>query len=184
MNNTDNFTAYPNILLERIISSNCTCMEKDIFHLIVRKTYGFNVQESELSYNYIAQSTGYGRRKVIDAINRLYCKNMIAKRKSGSRNMYRINECWEQWEEFQASALQGTSNASEGSDRQGTILVPYRTPEVVPYRAPNKEIYKKIYKEKGQSPQNVPAYVKNNPFLQHDQNEYDYDAIEKELRGK
>ena len=53
--------------------------------------------------------------------------------------------------------------------------------KVVFYRTPNKEINKKIYKEKGQSPQNVPAYVKNNPFLKFKQHDYDYDAIEAEL---
>ena len=110
MNNTDKFTAYPNILLEKIILSECTCTEKDIFHLIVRKTYGFNTMAAALSYSYIAKSTGHFRKSIVAAIDRLQSKNMIIKKDGGrgKPNLYSINECWEQWEEYKSSVLQNT----------------------------------------------------------------------------
>lgn len=182
----NNFTAYPNALLEKIIYSNASRAEKDVFHFLVRRTYGYNLTETKLSYTSISKGTGYDRRNVIIAIDHLLKKNMIIKRACGKgrANYFGINECWEQWEEYRTSDAHVTSLEKTTSDAHVTRLVMPTSPELVMHTSPHNKEIKKIYKEKGQSPKNAPAYVKNNPFLQYDQHVYDYDVIEKELRGK
>ena len=95
MNNTDHFTAYPNILLEKIIYSNVSRAEKDVFHFIVRRTYGYNLDEAKLSYTCIAKNIGYDRRNVIVAVEQLHKKNMIIKKECGKgrANYFSINKC-------------------------------------------------------------------------------------------
>ncbi len=79
------FTAVPNQLLEAIYSSNFTVTELKIILAVIRYTYGYNRQCSELSIQFIANATGVSRDFVAKCIRKLTAGKVLTVYKEDTR---------------------------------------------------------------------------------------------------
>lgn len=79
----DNFTKFPNAILEALISGRYTEMQITAVLYIVRKTYGWNKARDSISIKKMAEETGYARRAMLRTITQLEELNIISVERPG-----------------------------------------------------------------------------------------------------
>ena len=83
MANTDNsFTKVPNSLYDAILSQKLSITQERALLYIIRKTYGFNKPDDQISINKMAEDTGFTRQAMMNAVRDLEKMGII---KRGSR---------------------------------------------------------------------------------------------------
>jgi len=71
------FTKIANELFDEILKRDFSKRELKIIFVIIRKTYGWNVKEDEISIRYFEGATGIRFRHVVDTLNELHSKKII-----------------------------------------------------------------------------------------------------------
>ena len=79
----DNFTRFPNEVLEAIISGRYTEMQMTAILYIIRKTYGWHKSCDSISIKKMAEETGYARRAMLRTITQLEELNVISVERPG-----------------------------------------------------------------------------------------------------
>lgn len=79
----DNYTRFPNAILEAIISGRYTEMQMTAILYIVRKTYGWHKASDSISIKKMAEETGYARRAMLRTITQLEELNIISVERPG-----------------------------------------------------------------------------------------------------
>lgn len=79
----DNYTRFPNAILEALISGRYTEMQITAVLYIVRKTYGWNKARDSISIKKMAEETGYARRAMLRTITQLEELNIISVERPG-----------------------------------------------------------------------------------------------------
>lgn len=79
----DNYTRFPNAILEAIISGRYTEMQMTAILYIVRKTYGWHKSCDSISIKKMAEETGYARRAMLRTITQLEELNIISVERPG-----------------------------------------------------------------------------------------------------
>lgn len=70
---------------------------RQVLDAIIRKTYGFNKKEDEISLSQFCLMTGLNRPHVCMAIHKLRAMNMITEKGNGDTNIYSLNKDFESW---------------------------------------------------------------------------------------
>lgn len=71
MANTDNYTKFPNILYDAMLSQRLSITQERALLYIIRKTYGFNKPDDRISISRMAEDTGFTRRSLVNAVHDL-----------------------------------------------------------------------------------------------------------------
>lgn len=96
------YTAIANEIIEKIISSNLNGTEVAVLLYILRKTYGFNKKEDEISLSQFLNVIPTSKRMLCYALNNLQLVKIITLVKKGnsknSSNLYTFNKNYDEWE--------------------------------------------------------------------------------------
>lgn len=91
------YTKIANELLEAYSKIRLSGEENQIFWIIIRKTYGFEKKEDNISLSQFVLSTGINKPNVCRALSNLIEKNMIIKNDNNNITNYRIQKDYTQW---------------------------------------------------------------------------------------
>jgi len=76
----DGFTRIANELYDAIGAAKLTLAQQSVVHAIIRKTYGYNKKEDDISASQIGDWCGMARTHVTNTLNELAKMNVITKR--------------------------------------------------------------------------------------------------------
>lgn len=93
----DGFTMIANELLEAILCAGLTANQWKVAMAIIRKTYGFNKAEDDLSASQIAEMCKLARPHVAAALNQLALRNIITKRLGRFGSIVGIQKDYRKW---------------------------------------------------------------------------------------
>jgi phage replication O-like protein O len=116
------YTKIANELLEAFCFVRLGGDENKVFWMIIRKTYGFNKKEDEISLSQFCLGTGLRKQNVCRALSNLIKKNMIIKSDKSDSVNYRIQKDYTLWKPL--SNLITLSNPIMGvikSDKESVI---------------------------------------------------------------
>ena len=68
MANSDNYTKFPNDILDAVIRHHFTASQMVVILYVVRKVNGWNKKSDAISINKMAKDTGYSRRWITDVV--------------------------------------------------------------------------------------------------------------------
>jgi len=71
---------------------------RQVLDVIIRKTYGWNKKEDQISLSQISKMTGLKRQNVSRAIKRLIQMKIVIKNDDSFINSYKINKNYELWQ--------------------------------------------------------------------------------------
>jgi phage replication O-like protein O len=91
------FTKIPNELLEALGRTRIPGEARQIFDVILRKTYGFNKAEDYISLSQLCLATGLSKSSVCRGLLKLQEMNLIVKNVNGPAYMRRINRDISSW---------------------------------------------------------------------------------------
>ena len=120
---------------------------RQIFDLIIRKTYGYNKKKDVISYSQFVEFTGISRQASIKATRKLLQMNLISVTKNGNRITYEINKDFEQWKMLPKKVMPNIGD--KGVTQNGNDVLPILVTKVLPntsHTKDNKDNFK--YKEK------------------------------------
>jgi phage replication O-like protein O len=87
-----------NELLDAVIRLRLTGYQTSIFFSIIRKTYGFNKREDQISLSQFEEMAGIARRNVYRTVQELQSMNLITIRKeSHMRVFYGVQKDVDKW---------------------------------------------------------------------------------------
>jgi phage replication O-like protein O len=93
----DGYTRIANELLEAILKQHFTQSEMSVLLAVIRKTYGYNKKEDDISASQIGKLIGTARENVTRTLNGLAAKNVINKRLGVSGSVIGIQKDYSQW---------------------------------------------------------------------------------------
>ncbi len=132
-----------NEIAEKLCSHRLPGQENQIIWAILRKTYGFNKKEDEISYGQLSKITKINRPKVIKLVKSLVSKKILGSIQNGTRQPSTIwfNKDYDRW---------APSPQKDTSPQKGTNLVPKRIPLPSPHMGvPQKTKRKDIIQKTG-----------------------------------
>lgn len=68
MANSDNYTKFPNDILDAVIRHHFTASQMVVILYVIRKVNGWNKKSDAISINKMAKDTGYSRRWITDVV--------------------------------------------------------------------------------------------------------------------
>lgn len=119
------YTAIANEILEAICNSGLNGTELAVLFFIIRKTYGFNKKQDEISLTQFEHGLPYTRRAIIKALKVLKLVNILTLVNKGSSvkiaNSYRLNKDYEKWQLVNKHKL--VNKRAQTSEQKGKQLV-------------------------------------------------------------
>lgn len=109
------YTRIANELLSAIISYPFTAAQIKVIFVVMRKTYGWHIKKTQISYGEISSLTGLNKRYVKKAVERLIHDNVLIKEKDKTKNIFGLNKKyleWKLWISFRRGVLEGTPKVS------------------------------------------------------------------------
>ena len=148
----ENYTRFPNDILEALYAQRLTGMQLDVLLYICRKTFGYHRPESKISVREMAKQTGHTRPRVNDTIRDLECMGILKISRYGSGKISKISvrepDFWDRPVSYRAQVDTPVPNRAQGCSPEGTGGVPYRAQDPVPCRAQEPVPYRAHIKEK------------------------------------
>ena len=92
-----NYIKIHNRIIEELAKIQLTGHETRVMYAILRKTYGWNKKEDYISYKQFEQLTELKRSDISKAITKLIVKNIVVKRGTSRRLIYRFNKYFGKW---------------------------------------------------------------------------------------
>ena len=93
----DGYTRIANELFEAILSFGFSGTEYAVVFAIIRKTYGYNKKEDDMSASQIGEMIGKHRNHVTVAINELVSKRVLSKRQGSYGMILGLNKDYQNW---------------------------------------------------------------------------------------
>jgi phage replication O-like protein O len=93
----DGFTRIANELLDAILFAKLTTREMSVLMAIIRKTYGYNKKEDDISASQIGDLSGMARTHVTNTLNILAKKRIINKRQGVYGCVVGVQKDYSQW---------------------------------------------------------------------------------------
>lgn len=145
-----NFTTLPNNILETLIKAKVSGTEIDIILGIIRMTFGYQKELTEIAYLYLSKQTGLDRSYCIKLVKNLRRKKIVKKIRGDSKtskNFLGINNNTDEWQiELRGSDLQLTSDLQNTSSSD--LKVTTSSDLQATHKINNKEINKEKVIEK------------------------------------
>jgi len=133
-NKSENFTKFPNLVLEALMKVKLSGNELRIIMVILRKTKGFHKDWDQISYSQFAKHTGLYRSHTSRAVKSLEYRNIIKVDRRSRINRYRINNKHMTWVPL-------------GVTKYGNSRLPKTVPKVLPKMVNTKERNKLLLKK-------------------------------------
>jgi len=124
----DGYTRIADELLEALAHTRIPGQARQIFDVIVRKTYGFSKKVDHISLSQFCLATGMGKTHVSRAINKLLSMNMIIKKDNGHMITYAINKHYSTWKLLPKKVILSKKiirvpqKDKKGSPKKGTTI--------------------------------------------------------------
>lgn len=109
-----------NELMEAIARTRIPGEARQVFDVIIRKTYGFNKKNDRISLSQFCLATGIKKPRVCRAILKLIAMNLIIKKGNGTCCSYAINKDFDEWNPLPKKITlpkKGTSVTQKGNNR-------------------------------------------------------------------
>ena len=101
----DNFTRFPNELLERLYSIRLSGLMKDVVLCLIRYSYGYGKDAVELSVRFLAKKLNSSPPRITEALNKLFQDNIILIVREANRDhtarILKLNEDFLTWKQFE-----------------------------------------------------------------------------------
>lgn len=91
------FTRIANEIVEALARTRISGEARQVVDVILRKTYGFQKTEDQISLSQFVLSTSIKRPNVCRALNKLLSMNLIIKKDNGKIPTYRFNKDFDTW---------------------------------------------------------------------------------------
>lgn len=117
---------------------------RQVFDVILRKTYGFNKKKDVISYSQFSEITGMSRQSSIKATRKLIGMNLVSVTNNGNSKSYQINKDFDTWRPLPKKATV-TNNGNSGVTNNGNGLLPIMVTKVLPkisHTKDNKDTFK------------------------------------------
>ena len=142
------YTRIANEILEAVTISKFNGTQLKIVLCVIRRTYGFQRKESDLSITFISRATGISKRYIAQEINNLITSNVLLVTKEHtikSSRRLKLNKNYHEWGTYR-SILPQMNNTSTGEQC-------FHRPIEEQFHSPVEEYFhqerkKEIYKEK------------------------------------
>jgi len=118
----DGFTRIANELLEALCNIRIPGEARQIFDLIMRKTYGFNKKEDRIPLSQFAQFTGIKKPNVKRAINKLIKMNLVIKKDKNKAAIYSINKHYLSWKPLSKKITGEKAEEIKSEDSEGKYI--------------------------------------------------------------
>ena len=141
----DNYTRFPNNLLDAIISGGFHGMQTAVLLYIVRKTYGWGKTTDTISVSKMAAETGYNRTAMIKIIQQLEKDKIISVKRNGAGKLSEMSvntpDSWDKPVACRAHVAhrRQSPTSDRGCRPQTTGGVAHGRQEPVAYRRHTKE---------------------------------------------
>lgn len=112
------YTRIANELFEAIIEYPFTCAELRIILLIIRRTYGWKMSKSYISYGSVARKLRMDIRYIKRRINKLIFESVLLKEKTEWENRIGLNKQYTSWQLWKTERVR--SSRPPGSGQQAT----------------------------------------------------------------
>lgn len=117
------FTRLANEILEALARIRIPGESRQVFDVILRKTYGFQKKVDSISLSQFTLATGINRQNIIRAIKQLVSMNLIIKNDTGITCKYSINKDFISWrplsKKITAPKVSRSSSSSIIFDNEG-----------------------------------------------------------------
>lgn len=154
----DNYTKFPNDILDALICSRLTALQMTVVLYVVRKVNGWGKPSDSISVSRMAENTGYSRRKMVGAVSDLEKMGILNIERNGSGKLseMRISDP-ENWDKPVTQRSHVTQKSQGPTGHRGVTQrsqegVTRRSQEPVTQRSHTKEkkdIYKDTKQKKG-----------------------------------
>lgn len=93
------YTAIANEIMDALAKYRIPGEKRQVLDYILRKTYGYNRKQAELSYGEISKGTGIKRQNVQRAVAWLYSKQItsVLKTEYTNKQVYEFNKNYDEW---------------------------------------------------------------------------------------
>ena len=117
-----NFTRIHNDIVERLAQTDLSGSEFRCLWFLLRKTYGFQKKEDDISYSQFAEGTGLDRRNVMRSLDKLVQRGIVYRKENGNNRpqTWGFNKYFEQWN--RTSGQNDTSETLQTSGQNDTSL--------------------------------------------------------------
>lgn len=113
---------------EQFAKTHFSGNEWQIIWVVLRKTWGWNKKEDEISLTQFQKLTGLARPSVTEAVDKLVGKKVLLINKDGYINKYSFNKLQSEWIVPKKELV----GFSQHSREKGTTPVPKKEPKLVP----------------------------------------------------
>ncbi|MEW6417625.1 MAG: replication protein [Nitrospirota bacterium] len=93
----DGYTKIANELLEAMARIRIPGEPRQVFDVVLRRTYGFNKKADAISLSQFCLATGLKRNTICRAVQKLLSLNLITKKETTLSTLYAINKDFETW---------------------------------------------------------------------------------------
>ena len=91
------YTQIANEIMDAFASNRIPGEQMQCLMVIIRRTYGYHLKESEISNGEFAAATGLKKPSICRAINCLIVKNIVSKKANSNKTTYRFNKNYTSW---------------------------------------------------------------------------------------
>ncbi len=142
------YTRLANELLEAITISRFNATQLKIILCVIRRTYGFQKKESELSITFISRATGISKRYVAQEINHLISSKILIVSKEytmKSSRRLKLNKNYIEWETYRGIVPQVSNSSTDEELFHSPVEVDFHRPiEADFHQKRKKETYKEM----------------------------------------
>jgi len=155
-------------ILEALVGAGLNGTELACVLLIIRKTYGWQKKEDQISLSQFTEKIPCSRQAVINALNNLKLVNIIRLVKKGnskiSANTYAFNKNYDEWQLVKKARLVKKRNPTSKENRFQLVKKPLHTIDNLQKKEQKKYIYgtefeKLTYSQKGIMFKRINSYV-------------------------
>lgn len=144
------YTKIVNELLDALISAELLGSELQVCLFVIRKTYGYNKTEDEISLTQFEQALRKSRPTIVKAIKNLQLVNILKLVKRGnsriSSNTYKLNKDYDSWKLVKIPELVKSKDTTSKVNAKKLVKVPLHTKDNT--KDNTKEIEKKEIQKK------------------------------------
>lgn len=168
-----NFARIHNEISERLARTDLSGSEFRCLWFLLRKTYGFQKKNDDISYSQFADGTGLDRRNVMRSLDKLVSRRIICRKDNGNNRPqnWGFNKYFSQWDtsggETTTSATHVTSGQNDTSSSKTSGENDTRSSGQNDTTTGVILTTHKRYKDKGKDSSNAPTLLlpKNNEYL-------------------
>ena len=113
------FTQVPNKILDEMMKGNIPPGAKQIMHVIIRKTWGWQKNEDWIPVSQLVKMTGMHKKSVYRAIKFLLHNRIIIKKREGNKPFYSIQTKYYLWTYENTRGVRGDTNKGVRRDTKG-----------------------------------------------------------------